>query len=80
MTNCARVLKDEFHTVSDCYRDLQFSRFYQVCGVGLSVDPHVGRATPGGGDVGVEGERAAGDAVAQVVEVEAVVLLGLRVG
>ena len=48
--------------------------------MGLSVDPHVGIATPGGGDVGVEGERAAGDAVAQVVEVEAVVLLGFRVG
>lgn len=48
--------------------------------MGLSVDPHVGRATPGGGDVGVEGERAAGDAVAQVVEVEAVALLGLCVG
>ena len=48
--------------------------------MGLSVNPHVGRATPGGGYVGVEGERAAGDAVAQVVEVEAVALLGLCVG
>ena len=42
--------------------------------MGLSVDPHVGIATPGGGDVGVKGERAAGDAVAQVVEVEAIAL------
>ena len=46
----------------------------------MSVDPYVGMATPGGGYVGVEGERATGDAVAQVVEVEAVALLGLRVG
>lgn len=73
-------MKDEFHAVCDSDRDLQFSRFYQVCGVGLSVDPYVGIATPGGGYVGVEGERAAGDAVAQVVEVEAVALLGLCVG
>ena len=48
--------------------------------MGLSVDPYVGGATPGGGDVGVEGEGAAGDAVAQVVEVEAVALLGFCVG
>ena len=73
-------MKDEFHAVCDGDRDLQFSRFYQVCEVGLSVYPYVGRATPGGGYVGVEGERAAGDAVAQVVEVEAIALLGLRVG
>lgn len=46
----------------------------------MSVDPYVGIATPGGRDIGVEGERAAGDAVAQVVEVEAVVLLGFCVG
>ena len=48
--------------------------------MGLSVDPYVGIATPGGGYVGAEGERAAGDAVAQVVEVKAVVLLGFCVG
>lgn len=48
--------------------------------MGLSVDPHVGMATIGGGYVGVEGERAAGDAVAQVVEVEAVVFLDFCVG
>ncbi len=51
-----------------------------MCGVGLSVDPYVGMATIGGGYVGVEGERAAGDAVAQVVEVEAVALLDFCVG
>ncbi len=78
--SCIRILKDEFHAVCDGDRDLQFSRFYQVREVGLSVDPHVGRATPGGGYVGVEGERAAGDAVAQVVEVEAVALLDFCVG
>ena len=73
-------MKDEFHAVCDSDRDLQFSRFCQVCEVGLSVDPYVGIATPGGGYVGAEGERVAGDAVAQVVEVEAVALLGFCVG
>ena len=73
-------MKDEFHAVCDSDRDLQFSRFYQVCEVGVSVDPYVGIATPGGGDIGVEGERAAGNAVTQVVEVEAVALLGFCVG
>ena len=44
------------------------------------VDPHLGRATPGGGHVGTKGEGAAGDAVTQAAEVEAVVLLGFRIG
>ena len=48
--------------------------------MGVVINPHLGRAAPCGGHVGLQGEGAASDAVAQVVEVEAVVLLGFRIG